>query len=66
LHHGHDLPAGRENLARELTAAGHIHSCHDFCRVAAHLQAGRSGELILAMEELERWTAARAWVEARL
>jgi len=56
----------RETLAHELLAAGHIHSCHDFCRVAAHLQAGRSRDLILAMEELESWPAARAWLEARL
>jgi hypothetical protein len=39
-------------LTRELLATGYIHSCHDFCRVAAHLQAGRSRDQILAMEEL--------------
>lgn len=66
MHSGRVLPTEREDLARDLLATGYIHSCHDFCRVAAYLQAGRSRDQILAMEELGRWPVAGAWLEMRL
>lgn len=63
---GYVLPTEREELARDLLATGYIHSCHDYCRVAAYLQAGRTRDQILALDELSRWPAARAWLETRL
>jgi CheY-like chemotaxis protein len=56
----------REELVQDLLATGYIHSCHDFCRVAAFLQCGLNGDVILVMEELKRWPDAYVWLRGRL
>jgi hypothetical protein len=61
-----DLPARREQLARELLNTGYICSCDDFCEVATFLQCCHSRDSILAMIELTRWPTAYAWLHARL
>ena len=55
-----------EVLMPKLLATGHIRSCHDYCQVATRLQCDWGKDRILAMEELERWPKAHAWLQERL
>jgi hypothetical protein len=61
-----NVPSAREDLVHQLLKTGYIHSCNDFCRVATFLQGGRGGDMILVMEELNRWPDAHSWLRGRL
>jgi hypothetical protein len=61
-----DTSGHRADLASELLSTGFIHCCHDYCRVACHLQCGQSRDVILALAELRRWPAALDWLWHRL